>query len=288
MISYSQNREDVVLARAFPDGTGFYVDVGAASPSVNSVTRHFYERGWCGVNIDPLPQWHDALVRERPRDVNLGVGVAGRSGSLLFYDVASEAAEESTFSSDVARLLRARGLNPSERSVPVTTLRHIWEEHVREPVDFLKVDVEGLELDVLRGAQWETFRPRLVLLESIQPVTWDSTGGPLEEFMAKVGYERALFDGINHFFVERGDETLLRRLAAPANATDDYEDAQLVRLRCELERERDLGAATILRLQERLRMSERDLLLARRDAADSAIEGRAAIGALTELIDARD
>ncbi len=67
MISYAQNREDVVLARVFQGTSGFYVDVGAASPTVHSVTRWFYEKGWEGINIDPGPRWHRELMAERPR-----------------------------------------------------------------------------------------------------------------------------------------------------------------------------------------------------------------------------
>jgi heptosyltransferase II len=76
MVSYAQNAEDVVLRRAFSGvPTGFYVDVGASSPVDDSVTLHFYERGWRGVNVEPDPDDFRALVAARPRDVNLHAAV---------------------------------------------------------------------------------------------------------------------------------------------------------------------------------------------------------------------
>src|SRR5664280_2104755 len=78
MVSYAQNREDVVLDRALHASTGFYVDVGAASPTVASVTRHFYELGWSGINIEPLPEYVAELRLERPRDQTIQA-VAGAS-----------------------------------------------------------------------------------------------------------------------------------------------------------------------------------------------------------------
>jgi peptide methionine sulfoxide reductase MsrB len=57
IISYAQNREDVIIDAFFPDlKKGFYVDIGAADPNYDSVTKFFYEKGWSGINIEPNPQ----------------------------------------------------------------------------------------------------------------------------------------------------------------------------------------------------------------------------------------
>src|SRR2546422_7104389 len=73
--SYSQNAEDVRLWRVLQDlDDGFYVDVGAGHPNLDSVTQLFYERGWSGINIEPGPHYAD-LAENRPRDVNLRVAV---------------------------------------------------------------------------------------------------------------------------------------------------------------------------------------------------------------------
>ena len=73
-ISYAQNLEDVMLYRALKYvERGFYIDVGAMHPTINSVTKAFYDRDWRGINIEPSPEYFDSLQQERPEDINLNV-----------------------------------------------------------------------------------------------------------------------------------------------------------------------------------------------------------------------
>src|SRR6202163_2212891 len=85
--SYAQNFEDVMLARAFPGSSGFYVDVGANDPDIDNVTRHFYERGWSGINIEPLSVNSEELRKKRPRDINLEMAVGEQEGTITFYEI---------------------------------------------------------------------------------------------------------------------------------------------------------------------------------------------------------
>ena len=76
IISYAQNREDILLWRALRDlRKGFYIDVGAEDPTQDSVTRAFYERGWQGINVEPVQGHFDKLCTERPRDLTLQVAI---------------------------------------------------------------------------------------------------------------------------------------------------------------------------------------------------------------------
>src|SRR2546430_11530274 len=87
MRSYSQNGEDVRLARAFSgQPTGFYVDVGAGGPVVDSVTKHFYDRGWRGINVEPDPEAFRLLAEERPRDVSLAVACSDAAGEGVLHE----------------------------------------------------------------------------------------------------------------------------------------------------------------------------------------------------------
>src|SRR4051794_37044121 len=89
MISYAQNYEDVVLARVLADvSRGFYVDVGANHPEQDSITRHFSDHGWRGINIEP-GRFYTDLAAARPRDVNLHVAVSMVAGPVTFYEGAS-------------------------------------------------------------------------------------------------------------------------------------------------------------------------------------------------------
>src|SRR5262245_14104351 len=130
MISYAQNREDVLLRRLFRDvSEGFYVDVGANDPVELSLTKHFSDKGWRGVNVEPLPEAYQRLCDQRPRDVNLPIGVGRAEGRLPFFEVAEQSVL-STFCKKQAAAYRHEGLKVVERSVSVRTLAQVCAEHV--------------------------------------------------------------------------------------------------------------------------------------------------------------
>src|SRR3954469_4307454 len=110
VMSYAQNREDVMLHRLFAGcADGLYIDVGACHPTEHSVTKLFYDRGWHGINIEPSPSLADLLDRDRQRDVNLRVGLSSHEGTSTFYECPGCAAL-STLCAEQAGLLRAQGL----------------------------------------------------------------------------------------------------------------------------------------------------------------------------------
>ena len=79
-VSYSQDFEDFILFYLFIE-KGFYIDVGANDPNIFSVTKAFYERGWHGINIEPLPFKYKLLKQYRPRDINLQYGIGLNEGN---------------------------------------------------------------------------------------------------------------------------------------------------------------------------------------------------------------
>jgi len=78
---FAQHGEDRRLAELLAGRRrGFYVDVGAWNPTQDSVTKHFYDRGWRGINVEPHPALHALLVAQRPRDVNLRLALGAEPG----------------------------------------------------------------------------------------------------------------------------------------------------------------------------------------------------------------
>ena len=213
-----------MLGRAFGGSeSGFYVDVGANSPHIDSVTRNFYDRGWSGVNIEPQPKVFEVLERFRPRDVNLNVGIGASAGTLDFWLV-PDADGMSTFSADHVRMVEGLGYRTERCVMPVRTLDDVFAEHVGgdRVVDFLKVDVEGFEESVLGGFDWSRWRPRVVVVESSVEVDgWEAR-------MCASGYRRTLWDGINLFFVRDEDaEGLGPAVSRPAViCLDNYDPWQ--------------------------------------------------------------
>src|SRR5262249_8923876 len=132
-----------MLARAFPGASGFYVDVGANDPDIDSVTRAFYERGWSGINIEPLSEDSLLLRKRRLRDVNLELAVGAREGELPFYEIGKWHGY-STTDVAIADQHRRDGLKVVEHRVPLRTLASVLDAHAAgRTIDFLKIDVEG-------------------------------------------------------------------------------------------------------------------------------------------------
>jgi FkbM family methyltransferase len=223
VISYAQNREDVVLNRAFTESSsGFYIDVGACDPVVDSVTKLFYDRGWRGINIEPLPKLSETLARDRKRDINLCIGLSSHEGTSTFYECLPHE-ELSTFSEERAEVLRRQGFDLEEHSIPLTTLARVCEQHAVQTIDFLKIDVECYEREVLEGADWGRFRPRVVLIEATRPETNIPSYEQWEHLLFEADYLFAFFDGLNRYYVRAEDEQLLPLLGVPANVFDQYD-----------------------------------------------------------------
>jgi len=218
-ISYAQNFEDVALWRALKlYGPGFYIDIGANHPSIDSVTRSLYERGWRGVNVEPVQRYHEALCAARPRDVNLCVAVGSKdAGELQFFE--SPETGLSTLCPEMAAQQSAAGICFTPRKVTTRTLVSLCEEHVPQApaFQFLKIDVEGFEEQVLQGMDFRRWRPWIVLVESPYHTEPD-----WESLILAAGYQFALCDGLNRYYVAQERIELLVPLALPPNLLDGF------------------------------------------------------------------
>ena len=222
-MSYAQNFEDVMLWRALKHVEhGFYIDIGACSPDELSVTKAFYDRGWCGINIEPHPGYHAQLLVARPRDINLGVALGDRAGDVTMHFVSDTGL--STTDADQAKKRAREGFSVVDGVVPLNTLSAIWARHVApdQPVHFLKVDVEGSELAVLRGGDWDICRPWIVVVEATQPLTQEPSYHEWEGILTGTGYVFVYGDGLNRFYVADEREELRAAFAYPPNEFDEF------------------------------------------------------------------
>ena len=230
MISYAQNLEDVLLARVFSrQETGVYVDIGAGHPVELSVTKHFYDHGWRGVNVEPIARNHALLVAARPRDLNLRVAVGREAGARRFFECEDFDAL-STFDAAQAGYLRAQG--HSIREYDVETVRcDTVVEAAGGAVDFLKVDVEGLEGEVLASLDLRRHRPKVLVVESTRPARaverwWDfdtvATWHEWEPRVLAAGYRFAWFDGVSRFYVREESSDLLPAFSVPVGYFDHF------------------------------------------------------------------
>lgn len=222
IVSYSQNAEDIRLWRVFRAvENGFYVDVGAADPKVNSVTHLFYENGWSGINIEPSPCF-ESLNLARPRDVNLRVAIGESEGSIPFFLTYPYLGMSTIDLTAHARVPEAIE-RIEEVTVPQLRLASILHKHAADrTIHFLKVDVEGAEREVLGSSDWSSFRPIVVIAEAVESCSTTPTHARWESILLQAGYRYAAFDGINRFYVEQDHSDLVPTLAYPVSALDRY------------------------------------------------------------------
>jgi FkbM family methyltransferase len=222
-ISYAQNYEDVMLWRALKHvKKGFYIDIGAWSPDIDSVTRLFYEKNWRGINVEPNPEFHAQYLTKRPEDVNLKVAVGDREGFVLINFMSNPGL--STAVDEFAKQHESAGWAIDKQEVSLTTLASICKQHIKENQDihFLKVDVEGLEEAVLRGNDWATCRPWIVLVEATLPMTQVESYQDWESILVNAGYPFAYADGLNRFYVAKEHAELLDSFKYPPNVFDSF------------------------------------------------------------------
>lgn len=191
-LAYSQDGEDMVLRRLFERRkSGFYVDVGAHHPFRFSNTCYFYRQGWTGINIDPNPDAIQAFRRDRPSDINVCVGVSDMPGDIAFHFFNEPALN--TFDAELAaERIRIPGYRLLEtRSVPVRRLDDVLAEFLprNQKIDFLSIDVEGLDLSVLRSNDWNRFRPHLLLVEAHERTVLAIENDPINMFVVAAGYQ---------------------------------------------------------------------------------------------------
>lgn len=189
-ISFSQEGEDILLNRIFNfRGSGTYVDIGAHHPRRFSNTYFFYRMGWTGINIDAMPGSMDAFKKERPADCNLELGIGIERGRLRFHIFQEPALN--TFDEKLAEKNQESGWELKEiKEVEVFPLAEVLQKHLDErQIDFMSIDVEGFELNILQSNDWSRFRPSYILLEDLNFSIHNIMENLLFSYLADKGYE---------------------------------------------------------------------------------------------------
>ncbi len=194
LLSYSQEGEDILLKRIFEyrdiGSGGFYVDVGAHHPYRFSNTYFFYKLGWCGINIDATPNSMDAFNATRPNDINLEYAVSDKEEKLIYY-IFNEPALNS-FDKKLS-LERAKISNYqiiAEKEINTRRLDSILEQRLdkNKEIDFMSIDVEGFDFNVLKSNNWDKYRPKVVLVEILKTDLDDILQNETYRFLKTKGY----------------------------------------------------------------------------------------------------
>lgn len=219
--SYAQHFEDVLLWRALKHvENGFYIDVGAQHPEVDSVSKAFYDHGWRGVHVEPIRQYANLLREHRSDEVVLEVALSEQSGIITFYEVADTGL--STGDAEIAERHRQQGFSVQEITVPCIPIADVFQRYGDRPIHWLKIDVEGLERSVLRGWGDSPVRPWIVVIESTLPNTTTDTHDHWETELTVRGYTSVLFDGLNRYYVSDQHPELKDALQYGPSVFDEF------------------------------------------------------------------
>jgi FkbM family methyltransferase len=197
--SYSQFNEDLLIDLLFGfKKNGFYIDIGANDPTFNNNMKRFYDTGWSGINIEPELNSIKKFFESRTRDINLNIGVGPVRGTLTFYQVVGDSTL-SSFNVKIAKKMAARfGLTIEEIAIDVFRLIDIFEQYVKDrQVDFMSVDAEGLDLEILQSNDWNRFRPSVIMVEI------DNQYNQILEFMNQCNYMLVFNNYHNGIFIDK-------------------------------------------------------------------------------------
>lgn len=200
----SQCGEDLIIESIMPGKKdGFYVDIGANHPIKFNNTLLFYNKGWNGINIEPnhSRMWLFNILRKR--DVNLNVGI-GKTDSVMNFHIFKESTL-STFDDETSEKLIKMGhpLNKTIR-IPISPLKDILEKHApNKEIDIMSIDTEGFDMEVLESNDWNRFRPRFLIIETLE---YDKNEGgqklnnKFDPYLEKIGYKKFAETYINTIY----------------------------------------------------------------------------------------
>ena len=206
-VSYSQQGEDLVLQRIFEGvKSGYYVDIGAFHPKQYSNTLNFYNKGWKGLNVEPNKNNFFNFNTMRPRDVNVNCGIGTSESPMIYYEFSSP--ELNTFNIKHKEYWeKQQGYNIiGESKVLIQTLKELLDKNLPTGtnIDFLTIDVEGQDLDVLKSNEWEIYRPRIIVVEESFYELNSFESSEIYKFLKTKNYRLMSINGGSSFYYNEG------------------------------------------------------------------------------------
>ena len=163
--SFSSNSVDLIIGELFKNQEkGIYIDVGCNHPFIGNNTYKLFKKGWNGINIDLDYTFIDSFKFHRPKDDNIQIGVSDKSGEQEMYFHHERSA--------INTLENSRGENAIlKKNIKTSTLNDIIEKSnfKNKEIDYVSIDVEGFELNVLKGFDLKKYKPKALSIEFIDP-----------------------------------------------------------------------------------------------------------------------
>ncbi len=208
--SFAQFGEDLILSELlsflFSRDEKFinYVDICCNDPVINNNTYYFYKRGGIGVLVEPNPAFHSSYLKIRPSDIVLNVGIKYKDGvdSADYFDFGKSASGLNTFSEERKNSLINDYKLEKVHKIKLLNINDVFSK--MDYIDFVSLDVEGLELDILKTIDFGNtkLRPKIFCIEANKSELECGFNNEITEFMRKQGYVLASDNFINGFFVD--------------------------------------------------------------------------------------
>ena len=216
-LSFSQNLEDFRLSRALSHiKNGTYIDIGSHDPVHDSVSAHFYEKGWRGINVEPVNDKFEKYAFLRGEDLTLNLLIGSADGEQVFHEILGTGL--STIDLEVAsKIINHQKIS---RLVKVITLDALLEMSTNEEIHWMKIDVEGAEEQVLNGWVENRKRPWVIVLEATIPSTPIRRSFKNNAILLNFGYKLAYFDGLNEYFIHDQHLDLFDSFSTPISIFD--------------------------------------------------------------------
>lgn len=220
-VSYAQNFEDVILMRALSKvGNGFYIDIGANDPRVHSVSLAFYEKGWRGIHVEPMPSYAKALRSARPDEIVIQAVVSSSDEPVILHEF--EGTGLTTAIDAYADQHLIAGFEKKELKAHPLSLEKILAPYEETDIHWLKVDVEGAEGDVLASWGESPARPWILVIESTRPSSRTESFKEWESEVTSRGYKFVYFDGLNRFYIHKSRNSLSKHFKIGPNLWDNF------------------------------------------------------------------
>lgn len=218
---------------------GAYIDVGAQHPVIDSVSMAFYEKGWRGAHVEPNVQYAEELRKARPDEPVFEEVIGASVATIPFYEILDTGLSTSDKAS--ADLHAASGLSYRCKMKKVATLDSVFDRFGPRDIHWLKIDVEGLEQQVLQGWQASAARPWIIVVESVCPHSQEDRSWEWQDHLIGKDYSTVYFDGLNRYYLHQDHADLAVAFNAPPNVFDNYilnqlagEEGEIEALRAQL------------------------------------------------------
>ncbi len=200
----SQCGEDLIIESIIHNKVnGVYVDVGANHPIKFNNTFLFYKKGWRGINIKPNPERILLFKFFRRKDTNLNIGISKDNLVLDFY--VFKESTLSTFDTNMAKKYQDMGHKLRQvKQIKTLSLKEVFDRNLGgKEIDFMSIDTEGFDMQVLESNEWNLYRPRFIILETLEYRN-DNSGNKLNDiydpYMKNLGYQKIADTHINTIY----------------------------------------------------------------------------------------